>query len=121
MFIVATNSSAAAERAGAALATPEAWESAWAAARRGWAERWQQAFQPGNSHFSGHLPTLTVDDPSDASAAAVVRALVDAFGFFVAFLWCLLGSAFLSLVLSLAVLLTPKVFSASRQFTTPAA
>ena len=107
VFIVAANSSAAAERAGAALATPEAWQSAWAAARRGWVERWQQAFQPGNSHFSGHLPTLTVDDPSDSSAAAVVRFRPRRrLGFLVAFLGCL----FFRLCSVSQSLLTPKGF-----------
>lgn len=32
-------------------------------AKSRWEERWQAAFQPGNQHFSGHLPTLITDDP----------------------------------------------------------
>ena len=27
-----------------------------------WERRWQQAFTPGNEHFSGHLPLLATDN-----------------------------------------------------------
>ena len=40
-------------------------EGAWAAACDRWEERWQHAFTPGNPHFSGNLPTLSVDPASD--------------------------------------------------------
>jgi len=40
-------------------------EGVWTAACDLWEERWNQAFQPRNAHFSGNLPTLTVDTASD--------------------------------------------------------
>ena len=40
-------------------------EGVWAAACDRWEERWQHAFTPGNPHFSGNLPTLSVDLASD--------------------------------------------------------
>ncbi|TWT75628.1 hypothetical protein Pla123a_31380 [Posidoniimonas polymericola] len=36
----------------------------WDAVQRRWAERWLQAFTPGNTHFSGHAPLLVTDDPA---------------------------------------------------------
>ena len=51
----------------ALLADPAA---AAAASDAAWEARWQQAFTPGNSHFSGSAPLLTVD-AGNASAAAV--------------------------------------------------
>lgn len=38
-------------------------QSVWDEAQRRWAERWLQAFTPGNDHFSGHAPLLVTDDP----------------------------------------------------------
>ncbi|MEI7903488.1 MAG: hypothetical protein WCK89_24885, partial [bacterium] len=51
--------------AAAALATrwAKSFDQSFALAKTQWEERWQAAFTPGNTHFSGHLPTLLTDDP----------------------------------------------------------
>ena len=38
-------------------------DSEWQLACSLWEDRWQQAFQPGNAHYSGWLPVLSTDDP----------------------------------------------------------
>lgn len=38
-------------------------ENQFSLAKSKWEERWLAAFTPGNSHFSGHYPTLLTDDP----------------------------------------------------------
>ena len=42
----------------------EEFPAVYQAAHDGWAERFQEAFTPGNPHFSGHLPTLLTADPA---------------------------------------------------------
>ena len=51
--------------AAAELATrwAKSFDQSFASAKMQWEERWQAAFTPGNTHFSGHLPTLLTDDP----------------------------------------------------------
>jgi hypothetical protein len=51
--------------AAAELATrwAKSFDQSFALAKTQWEERWQAAFTPGNTHFSGHLPTLLTDDP----------------------------------------------------------
>lgn len=46
--------------AAAALGSDAGWRVAFDAAHTEWEQRWQQAFQPGNPHFSGNLPTLSI-------------------------------------------------------------
>ena len=43
------------------LASPTSFASAWNNTEALWEERWQQAFTPNNSHYSGHLPMLKAD------------------------------------------------------------
>jgi hypothetical protein len=33
-----------------------------------WQERWQQVFTPDSGFWSGHLPTLALESPSEAAA-----------------------------------------------------
>ena len=73
MFVVAGNSTAAAEDAALALSTTEGFTTAFDQSRTAWASRWQDAFNPSNSHFSGSLPLMTVPNTSDADAVAVQR------------------------------------------------
>ncbi len=40
----------------------KAFEQGFVEAKRRWEERWQAVFTPGNTHFSGHLPTLLTGD-----------------------------------------------------------
>jgi hypothetical protein len=42
--------------------TPTEFDKAWALSAAAWEKRWEQAFTPGNPHFSGHLPTLTTTE-----------------------------------------------------------
>ena len=37
-------------------------ERTWSDAKSRWAQRWSDAFTPGNKHFSGHLPVLVTSD-----------------------------------------------------------
>ncbi|MFF0474011.1 hypothetical protein [Streptomyces sp. NPDC004284] len=43
-------------------ATAGSFREAFAAVHAGWQKRWQDAFTPGNAHYSGSLPVLTTDD-----------------------------------------------------------
>ncbi|WP_431895031.1 hypothetical protein [Nonomuraea sp. bgisy101] len=43
-------------------ATAGSFQQAFDAVRAGWEKRWQDAFTPGNTHYSGSLPVLTTDD-----------------------------------------------------------
>lgn len=51
-----------------------AFDDAWTDAALNWQIRFDEAFTPGNGHFSGHLPLLTVSD-ADASGEANMSAL----------------------------------------------
>ncbi len=46
----------------AARAWAQGFDRVWDEAKARWAKRWQQAFTPGNAHFSGHLPVLVTSD-----------------------------------------------------------
>jgi hypothetical protein len=39
-------------------------QSVFGAAETGWSTRWSDAFTPGNSHYSGYLPTIATDHPA---------------------------------------------------------
>ncbi|MFI6599364.1 hypothetical protein ACIBHX_24190 [Nonomuraea sp. NPDC050536] len=45
-----------------AEATAGSFQQAFDAVHAGWEKRWQDAFTPGNTHYSGSLPVLTTDD-----------------------------------------------------------
>ena len=55
-------SKGAAQAAKAARAWAQGFDRVWDEAKARWAKRWQQAFTPGNAHFSGHLPVLVTSD-----------------------------------------------------------
>lgn len=55
-------SKGAAQAAQAARAWAQGFDRVWDEAKARWAKRWQQAFTPGNAHFSGHLPVLVTSD-----------------------------------------------------------
>ena len=42
----------------------KAFDSSWANAASQWEARWQEAFTPGNEHYSGSLPVLSVEPDS---------------------------------------------------------
>ncbi|MFE7392206.1 LamG domain-containing protein [Streptomyces sp. NPDC057582] len=44
-------------------ATLGAFGAAFSTAGKSWEKRWQDAFTPGNGHYSGSLPVLSVNDP----------------------------------------------------------
>jgi hypothetical protein len=48
----------------AARTTLASFQSVFTAAQTGWSSRWQAAFTPGNTHFSGSLPVITTDRPA---------------------------------------------------------
>ncbi|WP_326791504.1 LamG domain-containing protein [Streptomyces sp. NBC_00841] len=50
-------------------ATLGAFGAAFSTARKSWEERWQDAFTPGNGHYSGSLPVLT--DTRDTAVAGL--------------------------------------------------
>jgi len=53
-------------------------ENVWQATKIAWAQRWQDAFTPGNKHFSGNLPTLVTSDEkiSDIYYRSILTLLV---------------------------------------------
>ncbi|MEZ0067335.1 hypothetical protein ABIA32_003348 [Streptacidiphilus sp. MAP12-20] len=59
-----TNSSDASATLSAANASINSFASVFGAAETGWSNRWNDAFTPGNSHYSGSLPTLATDHPA---------------------------------------------------------
>jgi hypothetical protein len=59
--------------AAAELATrwAKSFDQSFALAKTQWEERWQAAFTPGNTHVSGHLPTLHGTPPTTGRSSAV--------------------------------------------------
>tara|TARA_B110000208_G_C11778562_1_gene432975 strand:+ start:128 stop:2587 length:2460 start_codon:yes stop_codon:yes gene_type:complete len=77
VFAVGTTVAAAEALAGKAAATQAHFDASWAAAQIKWEARWQSAFDPSDSYFSGAVPTLTLagaeENGVDATAAGVAR------------------------------------------------
>src|SRR5712691_281710 len=48
----------------AANASINSFQSVFTAAQSGWSTRWNDAFTPGNSHYSGSLPVIATDHPA---------------------------------------------------------
>jgi hypothetical protein len=53
-------------------------EGVWKTTKTAWAQRWRDAFTPGNEHFSGSLPTLVTSDEkiSDIYYRSILTLLV---------------------------------------------
>ena len=62
LFVALGSSPAAATTAAGPLSTAAGFDTAWGAAAAGWAARWAAAFTPGNSMYSGSLPSLELDN-----------------------------------------------------------
>ena len=58
---IADTSSAALSAANASIGS---FDSAFTAVESNWSARWNDAFTPGNSHYSGSLPTIATDHPA---------------------------------------------------------
>src|SRR6266511_167571 len=59
-----TNRSDATAALSAANSSISSFSNVFTAAETGWANRWNDAFTPGNTHYSGYLPVIATDHPA---------------------------------------------------------